>query len=80
MYALNEQVSKYGIMVFFSSKTLVLTNYGFMLSCIRIMHLALPDDSTPHYIYCLAGFLTIKTSECCIVLKSHIPGGDVVFL
>ena len=41
--ALNKQDSKYGVMVFFSSKTLVLTGYGFVLSCKRIVHVALPD-------------------------------------
>ena len=51
MHVLNKQVSKYGVMVFFSSKTLVLTGYGFVLSCKLIMHLALPDDSTPDYVY-----------------------------
>ena len=39
VYVLNKQVSKYGVMVrvmaFFSSKTLVLTGYEFVLSCMR---------------------------------------------
>ena len=33
VYALNKPVFKYRLMVFFSSKTLVLTGYGFVLSC-----------------------------------------------
>ena len=33
VYALNKQVSKYGVMVFFSSNILILTDYGFVLSC-----------------------------------------------
>ena len=43
VYALNKQVSKYRVMVFFSSKTLVLTGYGVVLSRKRVMHVALPD-------------------------------------
>ena len=45
VYILNKQVSKYVVMVFFSSKTLVLTGYGFVLSSKCVVHLALPDDS-----------------------------------
>ena len=56
VYVLNKQVSKYGIMVFFSSKALVLTVYGFVLSCKRVVHLALPDDSMQEHVYRLVGF------------------------
>ena len=43
MYALNRQVSKYRVIVFSSSKTLVLTGYGFVLSCKGVVHVAVPD-------------------------------------
>ena len=33
VYVLNKQVSKYMVMAIFLSKTLVLTGYGFVLSC-----------------------------------------------
>ena len=43
LYVLNKQVSKYMVMVFFSSKMLVLTGYGFVLSCKIVVHVAFPD-------------------------------------
>ena len=53
-YALNKQVSKYVVMVFFSSKisifSYVLTDYGSMLPFVHFMHLALLDHSTPDYL------------------------------
>ena len=52
-YVLNKQVSKYMAMPFFPNNTsilsFVLTGYGFMLSCMRFMHLALLDHSMPKY-------------------------------
>ena len=42
VYVLNKQVSKYVVMMFFLSKTLVLTGYGFVLSCKQVVHVALP--------------------------------------
>ena len=42
-YVLNKHVSKYRVIMFFSSKTLVLTGYGFVLSRKQVMHVALPD-------------------------------------
>ena len=56
VYVLNKQVSKYGIMVFFPSKALVLTAYGFVLSCKHVVHLALPDHLMQEHVYCLVGF------------------------
>ena len=61
VYAQSKQVSKYGVMVFFSSKAIVLTGCGFVLPCKPVVHLALPDHSMPVDVYCLAGFLMIKT-------------------
>ena len=53
VYALNKQVSKYVVMLFFPNNTsilsFVLTVYGFILPCMRFMHLALLDHSTPDY-------------------------------
>ena len=46
VYALNKQFSS-RVMTFFSSKTLVLTGYRFLSSCMRVLHLALLDHSTP---------------------------------
>ena len=43
VYALNKQVSKYGVMVFFSNKTLILIGYGSVLSHKRHIHVALPN-------------------------------------
>ena len=49
VYVLNKQVSKYMVMVFFSSKinvvSLVLTDNGFVLPCVYFVHLALLDHS-----------------------------------
>ena len=51
MYALNTQVSNYVVLPFFSNNasivTLVLTDYGFMLPCMRFFHIALLDHSMP---------------------------------
>ena len=64
VFVFNKQVSKDGVMVFFSSKTLIFTGYRFVLPCKCIMHLAVRP---------------LVHLECCIVLKSHVPGsGDVV--
>ena len=53
VYVLNKQVSKYVVMPFFSNNTSILsfvpTGYGPMLPCIRFVHLALLDHSTPDY-------------------------------
>ena len=53
VYALNKQVSKYVVMPFFSNNTsilsFVLTDYIFMLPCMRFVHLALLDHSLPDY-------------------------------
>ena len=53
VYLLNKQVSKHGVMarlmVFFSSWTCVLAGYGFVLSCTRVMHLALLDHLMSDY-------------------------------
>ena len=52
MYALNKQVSKYVVMPFSnnaSTFSFVLTGYGFMLPCMRFVHLALRDHSTTDY-------------------------------
>ena len=53
VYTLNKQVSKYMVMPFFPNNTstlsFVLTSYGFMLPCVRFMHLALLDHSIPDY-------------------------------
>ena len=42
------------VMAFFTSKisivSIVLTSYGFLLSCLYFVHLALLDYSTPHYL------------------------------
>ena len=54
MYAFNKQGSKYMVMGFFSNKisilSLVLTGYGFMLSCMHFVHLALLDQSALDYV------------------------------
>ena len=51
VYALNKQVTNYVILPFFSNNTsivtFVLTVYGFMVPCMRFVHLALLDHSTP---------------------------------
>ena len=51
VYVLNKQVSNYVILPFFSNNTsivtFVLTGYGLMLPCMRFVHLALLDHSTP---------------------------------
>ena len=51
VYVLNKQVSGYVILPFFSNNmsivTFVLTGYGFMISCMRFIHLALLDHSMP---------------------------------
>ena len=51
VYVLNKQISNYVVLSFFSNNTsivtFVLTGYGFMLPCMRFMHLALVDYSTP---------------------------------
>ena len=58
MYVLNKvyalkQVSKHAVMLFFSNNTsilsFVLTGYGFMLPCMRFVHLALLGHSMPDY-------------------------------
>ena len=53
VYVLNKQVSKNVVMAFFSNKisilSLVLTGYGFVLSYMHFVHLALPDKSVPDY-------------------------------
>ena len=51
MYAFNKQGSKYMVMGFFSRiLSLVLTGYGFMLSCMHFVHLALLDQSALDYV------------------------------
>ena len=56
VYMLNRQVFKYLVMPFFSNNenilSFVLTGYGFMLSCMRFVHLALLDHSIPDYARC----------------------------
>ena len=51
VYALDEQIFKYVVIVFFSSKinkvSLVLIGYGFVLPCMCCVHLALLDRSMP---------------------------------
>ena len=50
-YALNKQVSNYVVLPFFSNNTSIVTfvliDCGFMLPCMRFLHLALLDYSMP---------------------------------
>ena len=59
VYALNKQASKYMVMAFFSSKisilSLILTDCGFVIPYICLVHLVLLDHST------FSRVLTIKT-------------------
>ena len=77
VYVLNKQVSNYVILPFFSNNTsivtFVLTGYGFMLPCMRFVHLALLDHSTP------AECARRGQGIACMVLKSHVQGSDFVF-
>ena len=50
VYAFNKQVSNYVVLPFSNNTdivTFVLTGYGFMLPCMRFVHLALLDYSMP---------------------------------
>ena len=77
VYALNKQVSKDMVMLFFSNNTtilsFVLTGYGFILPCMHFVYLALLDHSTSDY-------AKHNQSVAWPVLKSDIQGSDFVFL
>ena len=71
VYVLTKQVSNYVVLLFFSNNTsivsFVLTGYGFMLLCVRFVHLALNArlrKARPHH---------------CMVLKSHVQRSGFVF-
>ena len=49
-------------MAFFSSKTIVLTGYGFVLSCMHVLDLALLGHSMPDYTYS-SRILTVKHGQ-----------------
>ena len=63
------------VMMFFSSNTrivsLVLTGCVFVLPLMHFMCLALLDNSMSDYTW---------HGQCCVVLKSHVPGSGVVIL
>ena len=72
VYALDKQVSKCTVMAFFSNNTsilsFVLTGYRFPLT----MHVLCAFSVTrPDY---------KRGDQYCMVLKSHVPGSNFVFL
>ena len=76
VFVLNKQVSKYVVLMFFSNNTsivtFILTGYGFMLSCMHFVHLALLDHSTPD---CARRSQSVAS----VVLKSQVQRSDFVF-
>ena len=74
--SLNKQVSQYVVLPFFSNNTsivtFVLTGYGFMLPCIRFVHLAILDHSMPN---CVKRGQSVVS----VVLKSYVQGSDFIF-
>ena len=78
-YVLNKQVSKYVVMPFFSNNTsilsFVLTGYGFMLPCMRFVHLALLDHSTPdcatRWIATYKVMISSSCKNCALALSPH---------
>ena len=72
VYVLNKQVSKYMVMVFFSSKINVVslvptTGYGFVLPCVYSVYLSLLGHSTSD---CVSRVLTIETVVM-LTCKNH---------
>ena len=74
VYVLNEQVSKYVIMLFFPNNTsilsFVLTGYGFVTKhALHAFSITRPLNAR----------LCKVWPECCMMLKSHEQGSDFVF-